>query len=48
MTLRYLDSAGAYDDIFSDLSWGKFVNQNYTDNWEMEITNEEEAILLVH
>ncbi|MFB2516122.1 hypothetical protein [Lysinibacillus sp. OTC-L20] len=33
------DSAGAYDDIFSDLSWGQFVNQNYTDNWEIEVTN---------
>jgi len=33
------DSTSTYDDIFSDLTWGRFVNQNYTDKWEMEITN---------
>ena len=33
------DSTSTYDDIFSDLTWGGFVNQNYTDKWEMEITN---------
>lgn len=33
------DSTSTYDDIFSDLNWGKFVNQNYTDKWEMEIKN---------
>lgn len=33
------DSTSAYNDIFTDLSWGQFVNQNFTDKWEMEITN---------
>ena len=32
-------SVGVYDDIFSELSWGQFVNQKYTDKWDMEITN---------
>lgn len=33
------DSTSTNDDIFSDLTWGRFVNQNYTDKWEVEITN---------
>ncbi|GEM_PF-6420498 len=40
------DSTSTYVDIFSDLTWGRFVNQNYTDKWEMEITNNGENYIV--